>query len=68
MCYFEIFLFRGSMPFAIVFMNSNKLGRNISKKMEKVRVKCYLCGLNVGYDIVVSKGSNRILIDQLSMH
>lgn len=59
MCYLESLLFRENMPFAIMFMNSNKSGRNISKRVEKVREKCFFRGINVGNDIVVSKGPNR---------
>ncbi len=59
MCYLESLLFRENMPSAIMFMNSNKSGRNISKKVEKVREKCVFRGINVGNDIVVSKGPNR---------
>ncbi len=35
MYYLENLLLKGDMPSAIVFMNSNKSGRNISKKQEK---------------------------------
>ena len=59
MCYLESLLFRENMPSAIMFMNSNKSGRNISKKVEKVREKCFFRGINVGNDIVVSKGPDR---------
>lgn len=59
MCYLESLLFRENMPSAIMFINSNKSGRNISKKVEKAREKCFLRGINVGYEFVVSKGPNR---------
>ena len=47
------------MPSAIMFMNSNKSGRNISKKVEKARAKCLFRGINVGHEFIVSKGPNR---------
>ena len=59
MCYLESLLFRENMPSAIMFINSNKSERTISKKVEKVREKSFFCGINVGDEIVVSKGSNR---------
>jgi hypothetical protein len=54
MCYLEGLLFRENMPSAIMFMNSNKLGRNIRKKVEKVREKCFFRGINVGNDKLMS--------------
>lgn len=59
MCYLESLLFRENMPSAIMFMNSNKSERNIRKKVEKAREKCFFRGINVGNEIVVSKGPNR---------
>jgi len=59
MCYLESLLFRENMLSAIMFMNSNKSERNIRKKVEKAREKCFFCGINVGNEIVVSKGPNR---------
>ena len=47
------------MPSAIMVMNSNKSGRNISKKEEKARAKCLFRGINVGHEFIVSKGPNR---------
>ena len=59
MCYLESLLFRENMPSAIMFMNSNKSERNINKKVEKAREKCFFHGINVGNEIVVSKGPDR---------
>lgn len=68
MCYLESLLFRENMPSAIMVMNSNKSGRNISKKVEKAREKCFFRGINVGHEFVVRKERTEILIDLLSMH
>ena len=59
MCYLESLLFRENMSSAIMFVNSNKSGRNISKKVKKAREKCFFHGINIGNEIVVSKGPNR---------
>ena len=59
MCYLESLLLRGNMPSAIMFVNSNKSECNIRKKVEKEREKCFFLGINVGNEIVVSKGPDR---------
>ena len=59
MCYLESLLFGENIPSAIMFMNSNKSGRNISKKVEKARAKCFFHGINVGNEIIVIKGPDR---------
>lgn len=59
MCYLENLLFRENMSSAIMLMNSNKSERNISKKVKKAREKCFFHGINIGNEIVVSKGPNR---------
>lgn len=53
MCYLESLLFRENMPSAIMFINSNKSGRNIGKKVEKARAKCLFRGINVGHWMAV---------------
>lgn len=59
MCYLENLLFRENMSSTIMLMNSNKSERNISKKVKKAREKCFFHGINIGNEIVVSKGPNR---------
>ena len=59
MCYLESLLFRENMSSAIMLMNSNKSERNISKKVKKAREKCFFHGINIGNEIVVSKGPDR---------
>lgn len=59
MCYLESLLFRENMSSAIMFINSNKSERNISKKVKKAREKCFFHGINVENEIVVSKGPDR---------
>lgn len=44
---------------ALLFMNSNKSERNISKKVTKSREKCMACGIALGHDVIVNKSSDR---------
>ena len=47
------------MPTAILFMNSNKSERNISKKVVKTREKCMSHGIVLGHDVVINKNTDR---------
>lgn len=47
------------LPTAILFMNSNKLERNIRKKVAKAREKCMSQGIVLGHDVVINKGPDR---------
>ena len=49
----------GTMPSAILFMNSNKSERNIRKKIAKTREKCLTHGIVLGHDVVINKGPDR---------
>lgn len=40
-------------------MNSNKSERNICKKVTEIRADYYSQGIDVGYEVIVSKGSDR---------
>ena len=48
-----------NLPAAILFMNSNKSGRNIRKKVAKTREKCLSHGIMLGHDVVINKGPDR---------
>lgn len=44
---------------AVVFMNSNKMQRNIYRKIVKIRYKCFSHGIILEYDVIINKRENR---------